>query len=439
MSTPIILEAKALIRLGLPIVVSLAGATLIGVVDTVMVAPLGTVPLAAVSITASVMIILYSGLYGLVSVIGVRMAEAFGMEDQTALSNATATGIVVSAAAGALGTVLMLLGRPLMAFIGQPEEVTAILGGYWVAMALLLVPFTVFYTLKGLFDAMNRPWLGVGLAFVAVVVNIPANLVLIHGVGGWTGFGLMGAGLASLLSQTVPLVLAWVLWRQSQGFAAARVPGTRTPRERWLQIKEGAAVATGYLGEGGAFAVAGLMIGGFGAAALAANQIVTSVAGVLYMVPLGISIAVSIRVGQAIGAGQRTRLRSIGQAALAVIISWMTLVMATILLARDPVSAALSSDPEVIALATAMFVIVAAMQIADGVQGTMLGAARGMMDNRIPVLITLLAYWGLALPLGWVLAFPLGWGPNGIWIGYGIGLGCAALAVTWRFFGQARR
>lgn len=193
MSTPIVPEAKALIRLGLPIVVSLAGATLIGVVDTIMVAPLGTVPLAAVSITASVMIILYSGLYGLVSVIGVRMAEAFGMEDQSALSNATSTGIVVSATAGALGTVLMLLGRPLMALIGQPEEVIAVLGGYWVAMALLLVPFTVFYTLKGLFDAINRPWLGVGLAFVAVVVNVPANLLLIHGVGSWTGFGLMGA------------------------------------------------------------------------------------------------------------------------------------------------------------------------------------------------------------------------------------------------------
>ncbi|MEM0930015.1 MAG: MATE family efflux transporter [Pseudomonadota bacterium] len=423
--------------LGFPIVISLAAATLIGVVDTIMIAPLGTVPLAAASITASVILIFYSALYGFVSVIGVRMAEAQGRGSSEALSNATSTGVVVATVTGVIGAGLMLATRPALGLIGQPEEVIAVVGGYWTAMSLLLIPYSMFYALKALFDAVDRPWLGVGLAFVAVVVNVPANLVLIQGIGGWPGLGLLGAGVASLLSQTVPLILAWVIWKRAKSTYVSRQPKQHTRKELSVQFKEGSAIAIGYVGEGGAYAVAGLMMGWFGAVALAANQIVASIGGVLYMVPLGISIAVSIRIGQAIGAEERARLVTIGKAALLVIVTWMTLVMIGILLGRRGIADLLSDDPEVVALAASMFLVVAAMQIADGVQGTMLGAARGMMDNRVPVAITLVCYWVLALPLGYVLGFVLDLGPNGVWIGYGVGLAIAAISLTRRYFVMA--
>ena len=431
-------EAKALTALGFPIVISLAAATLIGVVDTIMIAPLGTVPLAAASITASVILIFYSALYGFVSVIGVRMAEAHGRSSAEALSDATWTGVIVAIVTGVIGAGLMLAAKPALGLIGQPEEVTAIIGGYWTAMSLLLIPYTMFYALKALFDAIDRPWLGVGLAFVAVVVNVPANLVLIYGIGAWSGLGLLGAGVASLLSQTVSLILAWVIWKRAKSTSKARQPKQRTRKELSVQIKEGSAIAIGYVGEGGAYAVAGLMMGWFGAVALAANQIVASIGGVLYMVPLGISIAVSIRIGQAIGAEEQARFVSIGKAALLVIVSWMTLVMIGIFLGGRGIANLLSDDPEVVMLAASMFLIVAAMQIADGVQGTMLGAARGMMDNRVPVAITLVCYWVVALPLGYVLGFVVDLGPNGVWIGYGSGLAIAAVALTRRYFLMAR-
>lgn len=430
-------EVKTLTALGFPIVISLAAATLIGVVDTIMIAPLGTVPLAAASITASVILIFYSALYGFVSVIGVRMAEAQGRGSSEALSNATSTGVVVATVTGVIGAGLMLATRPALGLIGQPEEVIAVVGGYWTAMSLLLIPYSMFYALKALFDAVDRPWLGVGLAFVAVVVNVPANLVLIQGIGGWPGLGLLGAGVASLLSQTVPLILAWVIWKRAKSTYVSRQPKQHTRKELSVQFKEGSAIAIGYVGEGGAYAVAGLMMGWFGAVALAANQIVASIGGVLYMVPLGISIAVSIRIGQAIGAEERARLVTIGKAALLVIVTWMTLVMIGILLGRRGIADLLSDDPEVVALAASMFLVVAAMQIADGVQGTMLGAARGMMDNRVPVAITLVCYWVLALPLGYVLGFVLDLGPNGVWIGYGVGLAIAAISLTRRYFVMA--
>jgi MATE family multidrug resistance protein len=431
-------EMRNLTRLGFPIVISLAAATLIGVVDTIMIAPLGTLSLAAASITTSVIIIFYSGLYGFVSAIGVRMAEARGSKSAHDLSSATRTGIRIAIVTGILGAALMVALRPALGYLGQPPEVLALLGGYWTAMSLMLIPFTVFYALKSLFDAIDAPWVGVLLAFAAVALNVPANYLLIHGFGGWQGFGLMGAGLASLLSETASLVMALIIWQRSALTADARLKVARAGKELRLQLKQGAAIATGYVGEGGAYAFAGLMMGWFSAVALAANQIVSAVAGVLYMVPLGVSIAVSIRVGQAVGANQRARLVQIGMAALAVIIGWMVLVMAGLLTGGGYLANAFSDDAEVIGLATSMFIVVAAMQVADGVQGTMLGAARGMMDNFVPVGITMVSYWIIALPIGYVLGFVWDWGPNGVWIGYGIGLGIAAIATTFRFFTKAR-
>ena len=205
-----------------------------------------------------------------------------------------------------------------------------------------------------------------------------------------------------------------------------------------VQFREGSPLALGYAGEGGAFSVAGLMLGLFGASALAANQIVGSVSSVLYMVPLGMSAAAAIRIGQAIGQGERFRLRPIGWAALTTVVFWMTGVTIMLLVFGDDIANALSDEPGVVALATTMFVIFAGMQIADGVQATALGALRGMLDNTWPVVATLICYWLLALPFAYGLAVPLGVGPHGVWLGYGAGLMLAASVLVWRFVIRTR-
>ena len=286
-------EFWPLIRLAVPLMIGLAAALLIGVVDTAMIAPLGTVPLAAAGVTSAVLIILISALWGVLTVISVQISQAEGAADPKRVSLALRSGILLCLLTGSAGAVLMIALFPLLGPLGQPQEVLDILLPYWISMALWIVPFTLFFGLKTLFDAVGWPWTAVALSYLGVIFNIPANYVFIH-VLEW---GILGAGLASILSQTVSLVAAWLVVSRAAGLAPFRQRVAVAWRDGWAQCKASMPLCLGYAGEGGAYAIVGIMMGWIGAQALAAHQIVNALAGLTYMIPLGMAGAASIRVG----------------------------------------------------------------------------------------------------------------------------------------------
>jgi MATE family multidrug resistance protein len=427
-------EVRPLLKLGVPLMIGLASATLIGVVDTIMIAPLGTIPLAAAGITTAILIVLISALWGVVTVVGVRIATDQGGGDHVAVSDHTRNGLALAILSGGLSALIMLAVFLLLGPIGQPDAVIDILFPYWASMALWLVPVTMFFVLKSLFDAVGREWTGVGFGYLGVIVNIPANYLFIHV---W-GFGLLGAGLASVLSQTVSLLAIWAYWHIAPSMAAFRQPA----KVRWAKVRrlfvESVPISIGYAGEGGAYACLGIMLGWLGATALAAHQVVNAVAGIAYVIPLGLASAVSIRVGMAVGGETQDRLRPILKATLLVSVLWQSVTASVFIVGGALFAATLSDDSEVVALATTLFIVVAILQIADGIQGTALGALRGMMDNTRPTVITLLAYWPLALPAGYLLGFVWGYGAVGVWAGYVLGLTVAAIALPLRFWALTR-
>lgn len=430
-------EIGPLIRLVLPIVAGLAASTLIGVVDTIMIAPLGTVMLAAASLTTAAIIIFYSAIYGFVSAIGIEAAHRHGGAQASAVAATLRAGLVLALLAGLVGAVVMALLLLILPLIGQPPEVLAIITPYWLAMSALLVPVALLMVIAQVLNAMDKPWTAAGFAFTGVLLNVPLNYILIWGIGDWPGLGLLGAGLASLIAETLALLLALVwLWRHGLLRAAA------DPALRKRLARNGLPLAIGYTGEGAAFALVGLMLGIFGATALAANQIVQAVGSVLYMLPLGMAAATAIRIGQASGSGDPTRLRPIAVAAIGVVTVWSVAVTIGLALTGGHIAAALSQDTSVVTLATAMFVIVALIQVADGVQSTALGALRGAMDFDWPTQFTLASYWLFALPLAAALGFWAGLGPLGVWAGYGIGIAFVALVLPvrfWRLTAAAKR
>jgi MATE family multidrug resistance protein len=319
-----------------------------------------------------------------------------------------------------------------MPHIGQPPEVVAVLAPYWVAMAVMLVPFALLLVMKQFFDAVDRPWIGVGFSFLAVGINVPLNWVLIYGAAGLPGLGLMGAGIGSLLSETLAFLAALAYWRSAPTLRRMRVRALPSRGDMRATARLGAPLGLAYLGETGAYSLVGIMLGWFGAAALAAHQVVNAVGTVAYMLPLGMAAAVTIRIGQARGAGEVHRLGSIAIAALGTVLGWMLLMTVILALSAGTVASALADDPAVVAIATSMFLVVALMQVVDGLQSTAFGALRGLGDTAWPSTASVLTYWLVALPASYVAGFVLGWGPVAVWGGFGAGLAIAALALGWR-------
>lgn len=423
-------ELRPLIRLAVPLMVGLTAALLIGVVDTIMISPLGTVPLAAAGITSAVLIILISALWGLLTVISVQISQADGAQDPARVATAFRSGLILCLIGGTLGAAIMIAVYPLLGPLGQPPEVLAILLPYWVSMSIWIIPFTLFFGLKALFDAVDWPWTAVGLSYIGVLVNIPANYTFIHVLD----LGILGAGLASILSQSLSLLAAWLVATRAHGLRPYVQRVAISFKDVTKQLKEAAPLCLGYAGEGGAYAMVSLMIGLLGAQGLAANQIVNALGGMAYVIPLGMAGAVSIRVGNAVGAGRRDRLRPILTASFAMVILWQAVAATAFIFGGRAIAEAMSTDPAVISLAATLFIILALLQIADGVQATALGALRGMSDMNMPTVITLVIYWLLALPAAYFLGLPMDLGAPGIWIGYTLGIALAAIILPWRFY-----
>jgi MATE family multidrug resistance protein len=191
-------------------------------------------------------------------------------------------------------------------------------------------------------------------------------------------------------------------------------------------------VAGQLLFEVGAFSSAALLMGWLGTVALAAHQIAVSCASFTFMFPLGLAMAVSIRMSQAVGAGRRAALRPIGFGALGLAVAVMGGFALVFAFAGPWIARGFTADPDVAAVAARLLVVAAFFQVFDGAQVVGSGALRGLTDVKVPTVITFIAYWLVALPAAYLLAFHTRLGPTGVWIGLAAGLASAALLLAWR-------
>ena len=431
-------ETRHLLSLATPVVAGLVVTALMGVVDTALLGPLGALPLAAVSLTMSVWVIFIAGLFGFLMPVGIFAGNAHGAGDAAAIAATVREGRALALRAGMLAGMAMAAILPLLASMGQPPEVVATITPYWLAICAMLPGAAVSLVYKQVLEAVGRPWLAVGLAAVAVALNAALSWVLIHGRFGLPPLGLAGAGLGTVAAVWFTVALQMAVCHRAPSLRA-RFGGVAADRGHRARLRrEGLPMGWQYVLEGGSVAVVGVFVGWLGAQALAANQVVMAVAGVLYMVPLGMAAATSIRIAQAIGGGERARLRAIGLAGLALATGWLLVATALLTTFAEPIARAFVDDTVVVGLAAALFFTVGVMQVLDGVQSVSLGALRGMLDSHWPTRVSLLAYWGLAVPLAWLCGIALGFGLVGVWAGFGIGLAVAGAMLLRRFLRLTR-
>ncbi|MCP5538061.1 MAG: MATE family efflux transporter [Akkermansiaceae bacterium] len=434
-------EARATLLLALPLIAGQVGQMLMGVTDTVMIGHVGIVPLAASTFANTLLMVPMLFGIGLLTSVSVRVSQGRGAQRvddvKAAVRNGTwlalGLGLVVVAGISAL--------MPALDMFGQAREVVDATPGYLFLAACSMVPALVAMAWKNYADALNRPWVPFWIMLSGVMLNVFLNWLLIFGNWGLPALGLEGAGWATLLSRcfTALALFRWISRSaQVRDWSPKRWLGGLRVQEMRSLLALGIPVGLQLVAEVCAFAAGSLMIGTIGVAALAAHQVALTCASTSFMVPLGIAMALTVRMGEASGGGGATRQRTILLGGWAYGLLFTGMSMLAFLLFGRWIASQIVNDIEVIELATGLLLIAGVFQIFDGSQVISSSALRGMGDVRIPASLGILAYWVVAIPAGAYLAFSYGLGARGVWWGLALGLGVAALTLgirVWRVAG----
>lgn len=428
-------ELRPTLALAFPIVVGQVSQMLIGLTDSAFIGRVGKVALAAAAFTQGAFGIFYVVGLGLLLGTGVFTARDHGAGDEAGCAAWLRHGRALALAVGlsAFG-LLTVLATQLHRF-GQPPEVVAIVRPFFLLISASVVPALFFQVQRQFAESLGRPWVPMSIMLADIGLNIFFNWVLVFGHLGLPPLGLVGSGCATLLARLTAVAAIAVWLGRSPTFAAVRAaPSQGWERDRFVRLlRLGGPAAGMLLFEGGAFAATALMMGWLGTVPLAAHQIAIGCASLAFMFPLGLSIAVSLRISQALGEGRRRQLRPIGFGALALGLVIMLGFALAFALAGRWITAGFTPAADVAALAAQLLLVAALFQLFDGGQVISAGALRGLHDVRLPTVITFVAYWVIALPCGYLLAFHTPLGAVGLWAGLAAGLGCAALLLGWRF------
>lgn len=433
------LELKRTLRLALPIVGSQLLFMSMGTVDTIFAGHHGPETLAAVALGTNIFFLGLVTLSGLFLALAARLAalrgagarpDVLGQQLCGALGLATVLGLVWMAAS-------LLSARLIVSRLGVSEAVQAGAADYLFIVSLACVPLCWCFALRNMTEALQRPRIPLLIGLIGLGVNVLADAVLIYGRWGLPEMASDGAAWASVLSVMVMLLAyAVAYWRLPVLRALQLISQLR--RHAWTGsmalLKLGVPVALILTAEAWLFQVGALFIAQFGDIAIGAHQIAINFAAMAFMVPLSIGMAATVRVGDALGRGDLPAAARAGNAGIVIAIGFALLSALLMWTAPGAIIRLYTTDPAVSALAVSFLGFAALFQLFDGIQASANGALRGRQDTRTPMIITVIAYWAVAMPVAVWLAFAQGMGPTGIWIGFILGLALAAAGLTWRWW-----
>ena len=429
-------ESRRTLFLAVPMMAGQLSQMLMGVADSAMVGRIGVVPLAASSFANGLLGVPFLFGIGLLQAISVRVSQAHGAGDRRETGEVLRHGLAITAVSGMGLVVLVGVASTLLGRLGQPPEVAAEARNFFLLCGASMLPMLLAMSFKQFSEALDHPWPPMLILLGSVVLNVFLNWILIYGNLGAPALGLTGAGLATLLSRIVALLAVVAYVFRARRFSDALPIAWRRNLE-WSRIvsllRIGLPASAQLLLEVTAFTAATIMIGWLGAEALAAHQIALTCVATSFMFPLGIAMATSIRIGQALGANEPGRVRAIGFTSFALGLLIMCATGLLFALGNDTLARAFVSDSSVATLAAKLLVIGAIFQIADGLQVVGAGALRGLNDSAVPMIACFVGYWVVFIPFAYISAFRFGFGVVGIWCGLAAALGIVGVSLFTRF------
>ena len=439
-------ELAETIKLATPMAATQLGQITMMTTDLVLLGRLGDHVVAAAALAHTVLFAAYTLGMGLVSAVAPLASQAFGARKPRFVRRAVRVGVWAALLTGVPLTALQLWGEDILLALGQPPESAGLAGRYLVGLSWCLVPSWIFIALRNFMSAVNRPEPALWITLAAIPLNGLVGYGLIYGAFGLPQLDILGAGLATTIVNIV--MCAAAVW-----FAYTRHPFKKyhvlgrfwrfDPMLFGRLLTVGLPISGAFLLEFGLFAAAALLVGRIGTVALAAHAIALQTAAILYMVPFGISLAATVRVGQAVGRRDAAGTRLAGLAALGLAAAFMAAMTLMVIASRHTVpllflGAVAATAADTVALASTLLVLGATFSITDGVQSVAAGALRGLNDTRVPLVIAAFSFWVAGFAMSYVLGFPLGFGAVGVWTGLSIGTGVYALLLLWRFHALTR-
>lgn len=433
------------LKLAFPVILGLLGHTFVGFSDNIMVGQLGTAELAAVSLGNSFLFIAMSLGIGFSTAITPLVAEADGAKNKANAKSALKHGLVLCFILGTSLFGVILLAKPLLHFMKQPQEVVALAIPYLDIVAFSLIPLVMFQAFKQFSDGLSQTKYPMYVTLIGNIINIILNYLLIFGKFGFPQMGIVGAAIGTLISRVVMLLLIWLVLKSKKKFHDYVTHfNFRQLEKKILQkiMNLGFPSALQMFFEVAIFTGAIWLSGVLGKNPQAANQIALNLSSMTFMVGMGLGVAAMIRVGNQKGLNNYQELRRVAQSIffltllLEIIFALLFLIfrnwLPTLYLDVND-TASLIDNTEVITIAAQLLLVSAVFQISDGIQVVVLGALRGLQDVKVPTAITFVAYWLIGFPISFYLGLFTELKSTGIWLGLLAGLTASAIMLYIRF------
>ena len=436
-------ETGITLRLALPLIVGQLSAVGMSLVDAMLAGHFGAHTLAAVAIGASLWSLSVSVAVGLMLALPASVAQLDGAGLRGQVAPLFQQAVWMALGAGLLLLLGLRFGGPvLIRLIGVAPALYPDVDAFLHAIAWGAPALAIYFALRGLPEGLSITWPTMVTGLTGLAVLAPVGYVLMYGKLGLPALGARGSGIATagVMWLEVLCMAGYIVF--NRGFRDLGWPA-RWPRPDRVVIGKllrlGTPMGISVLMESGLFVAAALAIGTLGEDAVASHQVALNVAAVAFMVPLGLAMAITIRLGRAAGSHNHAGVRRAFAAGVTLILVTQSLSSGLMLGLPHAIAGLYSDDAVVVTMAARLLILAGIFQLADGLQVAANGALRGLKDTRVPMFLTAFAYWLVGMPVGWWLAFRADFGARGMWMGLIAGLSTAALLLLLRFAWMLRR
>ena len=434
-------EARAMLAIGFPIIVHNLALVGMGLTDAVMAGALGAKTLAAVAVGSSLWAPVFLFSLGILMALSPTTAHLHGAERHAEIGRYARQMAWLSQLIGWLGFLVLRHTVPFMQAIHIEPELVPVTDGYLHAIAWGMPGICLYQVLRFTSEGIGRTRVMLVVACSALALNGVLDYVFMYGKLGLPAMGATGTGYATAISQWVMfLVMLVYTWHRShyqrlELYHLFEWPDRLLQKELlWL----GVPIAVSIFMESTLFSGVGLIMGTLGTDIVAAHQIALNYASFVFMVPMSIALAISVRVGHALGRGDRAEARLAAFTGIGLCLCFEVLSALSMAFLPHAIVGVYTRDAAVTGIAVSLLYMGAVMQLSDGLQVSAMGALRGYKDTRVPMFITVLAYWCVGFPLAWIFGIPLHLGPQMIWAGFLAGLTVAAVFLVLRLLRLSR-